>query len=270
MMTTISKLDAALTYASWGWRVLPVQENNKIPASAHGVKDATTDQDQIREWWAKNPNFNIGIAAGAHSGILVFDIDPRNGGDDSWDAWVSEHGALPDGAYQLTAGGGQHYLANYDDAIKSCKMRDGIDLLSDGRYFLASPSSINGKEYAWEASSDPFEGVAPITIPERWITALQVRKFVDTAERNTTLITGNRNAGLTAIAGSMRHFGMTEQAIFAALVVENDSRCETPLPMSEVRQIAHSVARYTPEEDSAADAALGDQAAASLIASHQN
>ena len=264
-MTTTSKLDAALAYASWGWRVLPVQENSKIPASAHGVKDATTDEAQIRAWWAQNPNFNIGIAAGAHSGILVFDIDPRNGGDDSWDAWVSEHGELPDGAYQLTAGGGQHYLANYDEAIKSCKMRDGIDLLSDGRYFLASPSSINGKEYAWEASSDPFDGVAPVTIPERWITALQVRKFVDNAERNTTLITGNRNAGLTAIAGSMRHFGMTEQAILAALTVENDTRCETPLPMSEVKQIAHSVARYTPEVDSAADAALGNDAAERLF-----
>ena len=264
-MTTTSKLDAALAYASWGWRVLPVQENSKIPASAHGVKDATTDEAQIREWWAQNPNFNIGIAAGAQSGILVFDIDPRNGGDDSWDVWVGEHGALPDGAYQLTAGGGQHYLANYDEAIKSCKMRDGIDLLSDGRYFLASPSSINGKEYAWEASSDPFEGVAPVTIPERWITALQVRKFVDNAERNTTLITGNRNAGLTAIAGSMRHFGMTEQAILAALTVENDTRCETPLPMSEVKQIAHSVSRYTPEVDSAADAALGDDAAERLF-----
>lgn len=264
-MTTTSKLDAALTYASWGWRVLPVQENSKIPASAHGVKDATTDTEQIRAWWAQNPNFNIGIAAGAQSGILVFDIDPRNGGDDSWDVWVSEHGELPDGAYQLTAGGGQHYLANYNEAIKSCKMRDGIDLLSDGRYFLASPSSINGKEYAWEASSDPFDGVAPVTIPERWITALQVRKFVDNAERNTTLITGNRNAGLTAIAGSMRHFGMTEQAILAALVVENDTRCETPLPMSEVKQIAHSVSRYTPEVDSAADAALGTDAAERLF-----
>jgi len=126
-MAVQSKLDAALAYASWGWHVLPVVPNEKIPATAHGVHDATTNLEQIKAWWQQNPEFNIGIAAGAISNIVVFDIDPRNGGDTSWDTWLSEHGAAPDGAYQLTAGGGQHYISVYKDSIKSCKLRDGID-----------------------------------------------------------------------------------------------------------------------------------------------
>ena len=263
-MTIVSKLDAALTYASWGWRVLPVVPNDKRPATAHGVNDATSDADQIRKWWSANPEFNIGIAAGEASGIVVFDIDPRNGGDDSWDAFIKEHGDTPDGAYQLTAGGGQHYIANWQDGIKSCELRPGVDLLANGRYFLASPSTINGKSYEWEASSDPFDGVAPFTIPEPWRAAMAVRKVISNAAESG-LITGNRNAGLTAIAGSMRHYGLSEHEIHAALMVANATRCEIPLPASEVAQIAHSVARYAPESDVAADMALGAQAAEGLF-----
>lgn len=264
-MVKISKLDCALAYASWGWKVLPVVPDGKVPATAHGVKDATTNESQIRAWWARNADFNIGIAAGEASGIVVFDIDPRNGGDDSWDAFIAEHGSVPDGAYQLTAGGGQHYIANWQDGIKSCELRPGVDLLANGRYFLASPSSINGKTYEWEASSDPFEGVAPFTIPEPWRAAMAVRKVISNATESG-LIKGNRNAGLTALAGSMRHYGLSEHEIHAALMVANNTRCEIPLPSSEIAQIARSVARYTPDQDIAMDSALGAQAADSLLA----
>lgn len=266
MMTTISKLDAALAYASWGWRVLPVIANDKRPATAHGVHDATSDPDQIRKWWSANPEFNIGIAAGEVSGIVVFDIDPRNGGDDSWETFISEHGKAPDGAYQLTAGGGQHYIANWQDGIKSCELRPGVDLLANGRYFLASPSSINGKTYEWEASSDPFDGVAPFTISEPWRAAMAVRKVISNATE-AGLIKGNRNAGLTALAGSMRYHGLSESEIYAALVVANSTRCEIPLPSSEVQQIARSVSRYEPDSDVAVDSALGALAAQSLLVS---
>jgi hypothetical protein len=262
-MAVQSKLDAALAYASWGWHVLPVVPNEKIPATAHGVHDATTNLEQIKAWWQQNPEFNIGIAAGAISNIVVFDIDPRNGGDTSWDTWLNEHGAAPDGAYQLTAGGGQHYISVYRDSIKSCKLRDGIDLLSNGRYFLASPSTINGRQYDWEASSDPFEGVAPFQIPEAWLAALSVRKVIVNAQSN--LIEGNRNAGLTAIAGSLRRLGMTEPEILAALIATNDNRCSTPLPDSEIRQISRSVSRYEPDFDVARDTALGADAAKMLL-----
>ncbi len=55
---------------------------------------------------------------------------------------------------------------------------------------------------------------------------------------------GSRNNALTSLAGSMRYRGMSEEAIFAALKVENESRCETPLPKNEVRAIARSIGRY--------------------------
>jgi energy-coupling factor transporter ATP-binding protein EcfA2 len=256
------KLDAALEYASFGWHVLPVLPNEKLPASLHGVNDATTDPEQIKRWWTANPDFNIGIAAGEKSGLIVFDIDPRNGGDESWKEWTEAHGGQPDGLSQMTAGGGVHYLAEYTPAIRSCKIGDGIDVLSDGRYFLAAPSKIGDREYYFDGTHEDV----PFEIPARWLSAY-VEKVNDRTSKITagSIIRGNRNDGLAAIAGAMRNLGMAEDEILAALTKINENRCEVPLATSEVNQIARSIGRYEPDGDLAASAALGSMAAAELL-----
>ena len=258
-------LKTALRYAAMGWPVLPLVPNRKVPATAHGVHDATTDEERIRKWWTENPAYNVGIAAGKESGLVVFDVDPRNGGLDGWDDWKKLAGPHEDGATQLTAGGGYHYLALYDPAITSCKLEQGVDLLSDGKYFVAYPSTINGKRYEWEASDDPLEGVAPFKIPQTWLD-----KYLNRAKKKISsdaeLIKGNRNDGLTAVAGAMRRHGLGEREILAALEVCNETRCDPPLLSSEVARIARSVARYAPEEDTAADMALGSSVAEALLA----
>ena len=88
----------AKRYAEKGWAVLPVHtiiegrctcgkadcsSAGKHPATPRGVKDATTDADQIQQWFANGRVLNIGIAAGAASGLAVLDIDPKDNGDES-------------------------------------------------------------------------------------------------------------------------------------------------------------------------------------------
>jgi hypothetical protein len=264
----MTKLEAALTYASWGWSVLPVVPNGKIPATRHGVNDATTDKATIERWWQENPDYNIGVAAGEKSGIAVFDIDPRNGGDTSWQQFQQEHGNIPDTIQALTAGGGEHYVVQYNPQLRSCKFREGIDFLSDGRYFLVHPSNIEGRSYEWEGSSDPFDGIAPVSIPQQYLPTFEQSK--KTSKTVGQLIQGNRNDGLASLGGAMRSYGMTEAEILAALSIANETRCEIPLPASEVAQIARSVSRYDPENDVAANVALGSQIAESLLAKPQN
>lgn len=268
-------LEAALAYAKAGWRVLPVIAGGKVPATQHGVKDATTDEGRIRAWFdsERGGRLNIGVACGRESGIVVVDIDPRNGGSESWELWTQYHGGTPDGPVAYTAGGGQHYVCRYEDGIRSAKLADGIDLLSDGRYFVAYPSTIEGRSYHWEDSSKPValeegdEPVAPWVLPDHWRASMVPQ--VDAGGSGGVadeLIRGSRNAGLTAMAGVMRRYGLTEAEILAAISVANETRCEVPLPASEVRAIAQSVARYEPEADVAASAAIGDEAIEALLA----
>lgn len=61
-----------------------------------------------------------------------------------------------------------------------------------------------------------------------------------------TIPDGKRSVTLTSLAGTMRRRGMGEAAIVGALLAENQAKCDPPLSESEVREIAHSVARYEP------------------------
>ncbi len=72
-------LEHALVYVGRGWPVSPCRARAKTPATAHGVKDATTDPEIIRRWWTDMPTGNIGIACGGVSGLLALDIDPPAG-----------------------------------------------------------------------------------------------------------------------------------------------------------------------------------------------
>ncbi len=56
---------------------------------------------------------------------------------------------------------------------------------------------------------------------------------------------GQRNATLTSLAGSMRRRGMSEEAILAALLIENQ-KCDPPLSETELRAIAQSIGKYEP------------------------
>ena len=262
-------LEAALQYAFWGWPVLPLHPGSKLPACTHGVKEATTDEAQIRAWWRHHPDRNVGVACGAASGIVVVDIDPRNGGGESYEAWCEAHGRLGDGPVALTAGGGAHMICAHEPWMRSTKLGPGIDFLSDGRYFVAAPSTVGGVAYAWELSCDPREGVAPALYPPTWRDVAATRPPRGADGVASGLIVGARNDGLMAIAGAMRRHGLSEAEILAAIQIANETRCDVPLPASEVAQIARSAAKYPAEADVGANAAVGGAAANNLLANYE-
>ena len=145
------RLNAALDYARNRWPVLPLK--GKKPLTKHGVKDATRDQTQITQWWTMWPDANIGLATGSVSGLLVLDIDIKKGkrGDESLKALEAEHGKLSKTLQSQTASGGSHFVFRMPNVkVKSRNgVREGIDLLADGKYFVAPPSTIDGKAYQW-------------------------------------------------------------------------------------------------------------------------
>jgi hypothetical protein len=171
-------LHAALDYASRGWPVVPMHEPSqsgccscrlgsecrssaKHPRTAHGVKDGTTDLSVIRAWWMRCPRANVGILTGTGSGIIVLDVDPRNGGTESLARLQSQIGGLPETVTVATGGGGMHfYLRHPGGHIRSREMTGfpGIDVKGDGGIVIAPPSvHISGCRYAFVTQS-PFQG----------------------------------------------------------------------------------------------------------------
>jgi hypothetical protein len=171
---TPTLLDAALAYAARGWPVFPVHtptkkgcscgqpdcgQIGKHPRTKHGFKDASTDPAQIRRWWKAWPQANIGVPTGEASGLVVVDIDPRNGGNLTRGDLEAEHGKFTDTVQSETGGGGQHlvYEAPADELrCGTDALGPGIDIKAEGGYIVAPPSlHASGLCYEWEATSGP-------------------------------------------------------------------------------------------------------------------
>jgi hypothetical protein len=238
-------LTAALWYAGHGLPVFPCRPRGKTPITEHGFHDATTDQQKIRQWWTETPAANIGMPTGAVSGLIVLDIDPRNGGEEALETLIRQHGRLPETAEQITGGGGRHYVFRHAGRpVKCASLAPGVDVKGDGGYILTAPSiHPSGREYTWDGIAGAKALRSLADAPE-WILR---GKEPEPARRVAEKIPeGQRNNTLTSLAGSMRWRGMGEDTILAALLVENRDRCEPPLPEYEVRGIAQSVGRYPP------------------------
>lgn len=246
-METNEFLDAALAYAAHGWAVFPCRPRGKQPLTEHGVNDATRDPGQIREWWRRWPSANIGLATGEDSAVDALDVDPAHQGEESLMALLAEHGALPVAPVSLTGGGGKHYLFAHVPGVRNSTSRigAGLDVRGDGGYIIVPPSvHPSGVRYTWQAHPDT---ITPAPWPE-WLLARLRQSQTAGGDRQAPpsdhIPEGERNNALTRLAGSMRRMGATEDAIRAALLLENSHRCQPALRPDEVERIAASVARY--------------------------
>ena len=124
----------------------------KHPRTLHGFKDATTDPDQIRKWWEMWPEANLAIATG--DPVVVLDVDPRHGGDESFRDLEQEHGKLPVTVVVKTGGGGWHHWFRPPDGIEIRNSEGvvgpGLDVRGVGGYALVPPSlHASGSRYTW-------------------------------------------------------------------------------------------------------------------------
>lgn len=159
------RLDDALALASKGWPIFPLR--GKVPAvpGGKGVLDATTDPEQIRTWWTRYQGANIG--ARVPDGLLVIDVDPRNGGILA--ALEAGHEPLPE-TLTVWSGrddGGRHlYFRGSGGPISGRSLPAGIDVKTSSGYCVVPPSlhPATGLPYRWE--------LHPIAVLPSWLRRL--------------------------------------------------------------------------------------------------
>jgi hypothetical protein len=254
-------------YANLGWAVFPVHipteagcscgrvecdSPGKHPRTRNGHVEATTEPDQIHQWWEQWPEANVGIATGKQSNLVVVDEDPRNGGDAGLADLEDEHGRLPDTWICETGGGGRHYFFRHPGGRIPCssgKLAPGVDIKGDGGYVVATPSlHASGERYAWSHDGLPG-GEDDLAPTPDWIqSGINGRRSASQGDPGERIRQGERNQRLASIAGSLRHQGLGSEAIHAALLGINENQCDPRLPKEEVRGIAKSIGRYPPGE----------------------
>lgn len=253
-------LECAMAYISHGWRVIPLcypvdgactcgrgcKKPGKAPhykLAVNGSKDASSDEATVKEWFASSLNFNIGVVAGRESGLVILDVDPATGGDESIKKFPEIHTATVQ-----TGGGGLHYYFRHTgEEIRNSAgtLAGGLDIRGENGYVVAPPSlHVSGQEYRWLVDPRGLQD-AP-----QWLTGHKGRRSpANHPAGHESIPEGKRNDILTSLAGGMRQQGFEEDEIYVALCAINAKRCNPPLPEDEVAVIAKSVCNYTPDEN---------------------
>ena len=186
--------------------------------------------------WSPAGDDNIMIKTGAterYGHLIVVDVDPRNGGDDTVAKWLLREDFRPENVVS-TGGGGYHYYFYSDVPIpcSSGRLGPGVDVKGTGGLVVAPPSThASGHAYAWVKT-----GVMQL-LPEF------IREMALSKDRPGLASVG-RNTALTSLGGRLRREGLSESEILASISSANDRDFEVPLGLEEVAKIAKSVSSY--------------------------
>ena len=273
--------ELAVRYARLGFRVVMLHgidtngdctcdkgkrctSSGKHPIYSGWEKKATTAEPEIVAEFNKHPSANIGFATG--SSFFALDIDTDHGGGES----LKPYGKLRPTVSVRTGSGGSHHYYKMPQGIRilnRAAVLPGIDIRSGGGLVVAPGSRHkSGRMYEWMPGCSPEE--MEIAEPDEWLLQLIQNAGKEKPicqEMPAVIEEGARNAAMASIAGSLRRKGLSFEAILAALGVENENRCQPPLAEDELKTIAKSISRYTPE-DPVTGREWNDETKRSLIA----
>ncbi len=243
---------AALAYARRGWSVVPMQPRKKTPLIAWEPHQARrAEPAEIEEWFRRWPDANVGIVTGEVSNLVVLDVDPLHGGNDSLGNLERRHGTLPITVQAITGGGGRHIYF----AFPLCRLSNragfapGLDIRAEGGVVVAPPSiHPSGGIYAWAPGRGPEE-CATASMPS-WLLHLArapvggrghptaywrslVEKGVSEGVRNTTI---------ASLSGRLLWHGVDPSVVCELLLCWNRVRCRPPLDDAEVVRTVSSIA----------------------------
>lgn len=141
--------ELALSYLEKGWSVLPCGKN-KIPLiSWKHLQENYPSVVEVKEWFEKFPDAQVGIITGKISNLTVVDIE--NGGDISF---------LPQETMIVETGGkGYHYYFLYEEGVTNkARIRELVDIRSEGGFVVAAGSVSDKGSYKviQEAELLPF------------------------------------------------------------------------------------------------------------------
>jgi hypothetical protein len=220
----------------------------------HGHCDATTNSGIVKLWFGlRVPEANLGVAT---EKLVVIDVDPRHGGDESLKKLEAEHGELPLTWRSLTGGGGEHIIFACPDGVgisnvvaetmKDPPLGPGIDVRARGGYIVAPPSRhISGGVYAWSVDHHPAN--VELALAPDWLVEKLTRDSTNSgkghdpaawAASKAQKVSEYRDQAIASVAGKLLRARSLDPEFVATLVHDwNTCHCDPPLPEHEVQAI---------------------------------
>ncbi|HAU66001.1 MAG: Bifunctional DNA primase/polymerase [Candidatus Uhrbacteria bacterium GW2011_GWF2_39_13] len=258
-MSDNQNLTQALEYIKLGWNVFPLGYKSKRPdgnalihtghkkfdefkqiekGSWQCFQTEMVDEDLIKKWWEYSPISNIAIITGMTSKLIVIDIDPRNGGDESM---KKLH--LPPTYIVKTGGGGWHYYYawNFSRPAPNIDYLPGIEIKGNGGYIVAPPSIHDKTFKSYEAINDPSE----ITETPEWLCEIETTNKEQLWKMGLeTVPDGIRNKTAASVCGKI--FSVLPPIFWniigwGGLKEWNQRNNKPPLPEKELRATFESI-----------------------------
>ena len=245
-MSNLDMLAAALKYAQLAFDVFPVywvhedgscgcknaqcEHVGKHPIPANGLKAATVDAEEIKSWWERYPQANIGTTS-----YLRIDIDTKEKGLENWRTLIQKN-ILPKTTRVRTPSGGWH-LYFKQDGVEASNSRGnlppGIDVRGEGKgYTILPPSNHQMGEYEWV--NDP-ESCSPAA-PPKWLLSLLLSvRGKGQFDLKDKYVDGGRNNAMSSVAGKIASVGMSYDEVMATVETLNKERCDPPLTDDELK-----------------------------------
>jgi hypothetical protein len=250
---------AAMALLAHGWSLLPLRAGEKRPLLKwEALQQQAAGKTEVRRWFERWPDANIGVVSGAVSGLIILDIDPRHGGEESLARIEKRQGATPPTVESATGGGGRHlYFRHPGGTVHNrVNLRPGMDLRGDGGYVVAPPSlHPSGKRYAWAPGRNPDE-ISPAP-PPAWLKRLIAS---DGDQQGHTMAywrglardgvrEGARNNTIASFTGHLLWHGIDPDVAMELMLCWNQTRCRPPLPTDEVINVVNSISRLHRQHD---------------------
>jgi hypothetical protein len=188
-------LEQALKISSKGFNIIPIsfigksKGDRKTPLVDWGIyKDRKSTDEEIKAWWKKWPNANIGIVTGKISNLIVVDVE-KGGSIDEY----------PKTLMVKTGGGGYHFYYRYKEGIlNKVRIKPLTDIRTEGGYIVAPPSiHYTGNKYTWANIESINE------FPFDLFTGLETRTPINVNEILNGVGEGTRNDILTRLTGKL-------------------------------------------------------------------
>lgn len=179
----MTALAAALGYLKMGFSIIPVGKDKKPLIKWEGYQNKRAAEEEIRAWFKKWPDANIGIVTGTISNLAVIDIDTDEG-KHAIQEYLPEDLQTP--ICNTPSDGNHLYFRCPDDKLSNnARVVPGCDLRANGGYVVAPPSiNGNGKTYRWIKGLS-IEEVTPAALPSAYLQYIR--------KNSTSLYTSNKN-----------------------------------------------------------------------------
>ena len=236
---------------------VPMQANRPYAASSTDPNTWASFEDAL--WAVEHDYYDYLGFVFNDNGIVGIDIDDGYTPDGYVSNLASDIVRKCDSYTELSKSGrGFHIFVKGDIPFKGKNNLAGVEIYKTARFFIMTGNAV----------ADVYE------IRENQVALDQIieKYFPETRERKSTTVTpriyspewdcpkgskrvkirpnypripdGCRNICLTSLAGMMHSIGYSKGHIFRELQYANDTACDPPLPLSELRSICNSVTRY--------------------------